>query len=576
VTRLAFSAALLALALASPAGAARKSRPVKKPRQERQERRAVKPSGNPELGTVMYLTASRAYLDRGHADGLAVGTELKLERQGRDAGACKVDSVGDHVATCVGAGVRLGDAFRARRGEAAGGYGPPGVNRASPPSAETARLREAVVSAPISRVEFRGGGGPVVAAERRGFTADARLTDYGWFNGGANFHQERADVAVRGAPLPLGLRLDVDASAMAWTHRPGTFLSPQADFSQIWVRQAAVSGREPDRSLTFAVGRLWPWGAPGVAAVDGAQVGWRAADGSWEAGAFGGGVPNPLTTAPGFDRNAFGGYFAGRIGDRDMLLSHEGRLSRMAAPEYGSRWEAEERVRAYLFRALDLGAEVRFGVGGAQAPWALDAARLDADWRIGGSLRVDAAARYVGSEAIDLIAIGALAPGTRSLHGDATIAYSPAPWVTVSLLGSGARDLDQAVGRGLGGAEMALPSLFGAAGGLSAGWLEERGWIDGRSPFVQFNVQPWRSVRLLGRLTYADQSVMTPLGPGPQTQELSLFVSAEYAVTRWLTARCLAVGRTELLPLSGGEDALPNLSGIPNGLTVQASLGANL
>ena len=578
--------ALLALAAAAPA-AARKPRP-ERPRLEKgggANRGAVKsgpvkggterPPPNPELGTVTYLTASRAYLDRGRADGLAVGAELALERRGQGAGTCKVDSVGDHVATCVGAGVRLGDAFRARARETSG-FGAPGVNRAPLSTAETARLREAVVSAPVALVELRGGGGPVVVAERRGFTADARLTDYGWFNGGANFHQERADVAVRGAPLPWGLRLDVDASALAWTHRPGTFLSPQAGTSQVWVRQAAVSGREPDRSLTFAVGRLWPWGAPGVAALDGAQVGWRAADGSWEAGAFGGGMPDPLTTAPELNRNAFGGYFAGRTGDRSMLLSHEGRISRTAAPEYGSRWEAEERVRAFLFRALDLGAEVRFGLGGAQAPWALDAARLDADLRIGESLRVDAAVRYVGSEAIDLIAIGALAPGTRSLHGDATVAYAPAPWVTLSLLGSGARDLDQLVGRGLGGAEVALPSLFGAAGGASAGWIEERGWISGRSPFLQFNVQPWRSFRLLGRLTYADQSVVTPLGQGPQTQELSLFVSAEYAITRWLTARCLAVGRTELLFFGRGEDGFSVPSGVPNGLTVQASLGANL
>lgn len=581
--RTTLAAALVALALAAPASAAKKGRPAKKPpaaaakkpRPERTGNGAVKSSANPELGTVTYLTASRAYLDRGKADGLAVGAELSMERRGQGAGTCKVDSVGDHVATCVGAGVRLGDAFRAHPREASG-FGAPGVNRAPLSTAETARLREAVVSAPVAQVEFRGGGGPVVVAERRGFTADARLTDYGWVNGGSNFHQERADVAVRGAPLPWGLRLDVDASALAWTHRPGTFLSPQTDFSQLWVRQAAVSGREPDRSLTFAVGRLWPWGAPGVAAVDGAQVGWRSADGSWEAGAFGGGVPDPFTTAPALDRSAFGGYFAGRAGDRDALISHEGRISRMAAPEYGSRWEAEERVRAFLFRALDLGAEVRFGVGGAQAPWALDAARLDADWRIGESLRVDAAARYVGSEAIDLVAIGALAPGTRSLHGDATVAYALTPWMTVSLLGSGARDLDQLVGRALAGAEVALPSMFGAAGGLSAGWLEERGWIGGRSPYVQFNVQPARAFRLLGRLTYADQSVVTPLGPGPQTQELALFVSAEYAINRWLTARCLAAGRTELLFFGGGEGDLSVPSGVPNGLTVQASLGANL
>ena len=39
------------------------------------------------------------------------------------------------------------------------------------------------------------------------------------------------------------------------------------------VRQAAVSYREGKLPVTFAVGRVLPWGVPGLYALDGAQVG---------------------------------------------------------------------------------------------------------------------------------------------------------------------------------------------------------------------------------------------------------------------------------------------------------------
>lgn len=564
------SLALALLALGAIAAAAPRGRDRRAKKPAAANRTRVRSSA-PDLGTVTYLTAGRAYLDRGRDEGLAVGAELALERRGQKAATCTVDSVGDHSATCVGAGVRLGDAFRARpRGASAQAAGEVGPDRAIPSVGEQTRVLAAVQAAPVKLVAF--GGGPVMVAAQRGFTAEARLNDYSWFNGGSNFHQERADVLVRGAPLPLGLRLDVDASAVAWTHRPSRFLSPLTSTSQVWVRQAAVSSREPDRNITFALGRLWPYGAPGIAAMDGAQVGYRFGDGSLEAGAFGGGVPDPLTTAPTLQRTAFGGYVMGRLGDRNMLLTHEARLSLMSAPEFGSRFEGVERVHAFLFRTLDVGAEVRFGLGGAQAPWAVDAARLSADWRLGDTLRVDGALRYAGNEAIDLLTIGAAASGTRSLHADASVSYSPTPWMTVTALGSGARDLEELVGRALFGAEVALPSTFGAAGGLSLGWIEERGWISGRAPYVQVNVQPWRALRLLSRLTYVDQAATSSVGLGPVTEDLSLFVSAEYAVTRWLTARVLAAGRTQVPNFDGEESALR----APNGLTVQASLGANL
>ena len=57
------------------------------------------------VGTVVYATARRLYLDAGAREGLAPGQVLHLE-----SGTCRVEEVSARYATCVGNG-RPGDTF---------------------------------------------------------------------------------------------------------------------------------------------------------------------------------------------------------------------------------------------------------------------------------------------------------------------------------------------------------------------------------------------------------------------------------------------------------------------------------
>src|SRR5438132_12595029 len=58
------------------------------------------------LGSVLYATTTRLYLDAGSREGLAPGQVIRLQR----AGSCRVEQVYETRATCLGSG-RVGDTF---------------------------------------------------------------------------------------------------------------------------------------------------------------------------------------------------------------------------------------------------------------------------------------------------------------------------------------------------------------------------------------------------------------------------------------------------------------------------------
>ena len=60
------------------------------------------------MPSVLFVTAKRAYLNRGVFDGLAPGQSIQLVRQGRAMGTCVVETAFDHQATCMGAHPRAG------------------------------------------------------------------------------------------------------------------------------------------------------------------------------------------------------------------------------------------------------------------------------------------------------------------------------------------------------------------------------------------------------------------------------------------------------------------------------------
>ena len=313
-------------------------------------------------------------------------------------------------------------------------------------------------SAPHPLVEFQGGG-----ANRR-TSAEVQLGHTSWYTTNVNstFHQERADVSLRGMPLFGGFRLYLDATAVGWTSRPEGFRALARSTAQLYVREGELVTREPGSRLALAVGRVWPWFVPGVAMFDGAQAGWRSRDGDFEVGGFGGGVPDPVTLSPSFERVAAGAYLAGRrTGGEDAalrLLQYETRVSYMSTPQAATRVELEGRARAWLGRRTDVGLWARFGLGDAQAPGAVDAARLDVAMHPSEQWRFSGGVRYDGGLALDAPPMDGLDLGSRALHADVTATWQPTAGFSAGLTGVAARDIEEALGRQLVGTGAGLPS----------------------------------------------------------------------------------------------------------------------
>lgn len=505
-------------------------------------------------GKVLQSTAARAYLDAGAVDGLAPGAVLALRRGGVEVARCTVEAVADRAASCAARGVHPGDTF-ALPGRAA--QEPPKL--LPPPAApETVAVQAlALAAAPIRTVEFTP---PVRAAgARRGPVAAVELSEVTWLATSSSPHTAtRAGLSIRSAEVGRGLRLDLDAEAIRWTARPSTARFRPEDGSQLYVWQAGLTRDAGDGGVAVSLGRILPWRIPGATILDGATAGWRGE--RWELGAFAGFVPEPSTLGLAGDRAAGGGYWAwDHAFGKGITLRDEGRLAIVRSPELGTRFEAETRAAARLGRLLSLSGSARLGFGGdAQAPGALDAARLELSSSPAPQLRVAGWLAYDGLEVPD-DGEPAVYAG-RSRRAEASVSWRR-PNVHATLLGGVAKDLVTGLDRGWAGPVLALPRLIARRGGLSLGYLEELGWSDGRSAWLQATWRPLERLRLLGRLSWSHASSLAV-----SQDELGATFALVADVTRAVSARLSVSGRGGI-PRGEG-------STIPGGGTVFATVAA--
>jgi hypothetical protein len=492
-------------------------------------------------GRVLQSTASRAYLDAGADDGLVAGTELVLHRGGIEVGRCRPDAVALHAASCAASGLRTGDTFalpaRPVREEA----------RRLPPPATPEQLsaqQAALAAAPIAAVEFTAPAR--TSAYRAPPSAEVQLSELAWISAGTRaFTATRAGLSIRSADVGLGLRLDLDAQAIRWTSRPtdpAVRFRPN-DASQLYVWQASLS-RDLDASgLAFSVGRILPWRIPGATVLDGATAGWRGE--RVELGAFAGFVPRPSTLGLAGDRAVAGGYWGWewRVA-QGITLRDDGRIAVVRSPELGTRLEAETRAAARLGRPLDLSGSVRLGLGGdVNAPGNVDGARLEVSFRPVNHVRLAGWLAYDGLE-VPADAEPSIYPGhSRRMEGN--LAWE-SPVLRVSAIGGAAQDLGTGLDRAWGGPMFELPRLFAGHGGLSLAYLEELGWSDGRSAWIQAVYRPWRGLRLLARAAWAHASSYAVT-----QDDLAATLGLAVDVTRAVTARITATGRAPIQSSAG-------------------------
>jgi hypothetical protein len=523
---------------------------------------APRPEGSPPAraahrgtGAVAYATATQVYLDAGAEDGLAIGAVLELRRGADPVGRCTVEAVAPHHAACSGARARAGDTFTlptfAAEAPAPRLLPPP------PPDDVLARRRAVVEAAPVPQVVYQATpSAPMVMPRTRAI--DLALTHQTWdaSPGGAS-SKESLDLLARGVPLSSWLFLDLDARLEHWTSRQAARFRPQ-DKTQLYVWQAQLTAIPSDR-FSFSAGRVLPWGVPGATILDGGMAGWRGelAGARAEAGLFAGTVPQPDTLKLTSERATGGAYWSldRRLGD--ATLRTEGRLAAVRSPELGTRGEATLTGRLFTPR-LDLSAEAGLGAGGkAHAQGYLDAARIDATVRPAPRLALGGSFRYAGlgwPQAYDPPAM----PG-RSREGDGFVTYDALRWLRVGAAGGFSEDVSSGAARRWIGPEATFPRLLWGWGTVSAGYLEERGWMSGRSAYAQLVATPWRPVWLLARAAWSHES-----GGGALQDEGSLTLGARAELNRFLSLRLTLVGRTALDGAGEG--------GNPHGLSAFATL----
>jgi hypothetical protein len=512
-------------------------------------------------GRVEYATARRLYLDAGAREGLAPGATLQLKRGERPISTCRVDVVSARYATCIGVG-QPGDTFALL----------PPLPVPTPRSeklpaplsdVETTRRHRVLEAAAQEKVEYRGAPpGPSIVSGR----TEVRLAYATWASQRVGpWQQERLDVAVRGAPVGGGFALYADLSARRWSLRSGPVSARPDAPTQLYVWEAELARRPAQGGLALALGRVRPWSAPGSTVIDGGQAGGRTR-GNVELGVFGGGVPDPGTLAPSFQRNTAGAYLAVQVaGDATSVvrfLRQEVRLAYSNGPELGRRAEAEALGQISLGRVLDLGAEVRVAYGD-QTSTRVESTTVDVGLRPFERLSVLGSFRYTGLSVPERDGPGVILSGGAARHADVTASWEAAPWLTLSGVSGLAKDLTTGISRQFAGPQLGLPRLFGAAGGASIGFAAEGVATSGHTTWVQLltNRPRWLQVLLRG-------SWFQTRSLGPYTEdELGAYASITAQLGPAVALRLAALGR------AGGAPGIRPLGrGSLLGGTVDAAL----
>jgi hypothetical protein len=534
-----------------------------------------------DRGRVRYVTAKHAYLDVGTLSGLRVGDSVKLSRNGRSAGACKIEQISEHAAMCTSDDVRLGDTFPLGRAPATQETGPAPKTLPPPaPSSTIARAQVMLADTPVDKVEFKGGG---LGGSRGAPVATAELSYNLWAaTGGDTFQQERIDLAVRGVDLRFaGFRAWAQITAYAWSAQPPAVRFRPGDTAQLYVWETEASSRELGRPFVVSVGRIWPWHTPGLSVVDGAQIGYRSRDGDLEVGVVGGTIPDAMTLIPSLDRWTAGAYyaytFAGKKRSILRLLRTEARVGVRSATGPGLQVETEGLIEAWVTKVLDVGAQARGTIGAGD--WStpnLESFRAHAALHPIDTLRVSADIRYLGKLVYDYdgFTSGALAPGAWT-HGTLDGSWEPLRWLHVSLVSGASRESPDATDPGgtryFVGPEVAFPSLL-KIGTFSIGYREEFGWLAGRTAFLGFLSAPHDRIRLIARVSYFEDHFETATSSEPM-REIGIYANGDVRITRWLSARVSAMARVDLTYVNAtGDGTVPTAAGV----TLHAGLVGSL
>ncbi|MEN9799902.1 MAG: hypothetical protein RL653_3599, partial [Pseudomonadota bacterium] len=463
-------------------------------------------------------------------------------------GDCYVSVVSAHFARCEGRGFAVSDRVAVARAEPR----TPPAPRARLSQEERAARGSALENA---RWQLREFDLAHAAVGRAGPRAEVLLSHAGWTGSSAGpFSHQRLELRLNDVELGAGVRVGADVTVLRQGERPTSARTFYTQPFVLLVRRLELGFRRADVPFSASLGRTWLRQAVGMQVVDGAQASYRPAEGV-EIGAYGGLLPDAayLTLSPSqWAAGAWGQVRAAGGEGQSASQLHAGARAGWAVRDVlGAR--AEVAVLAGLWRrdGLTAQAAAEFGFGQVQGPWGVDAARLDVACGAAEGFRFDGGVRYRGLPLTGLTEVGLVSPGQRAVHADAAAGWTFGPGAQVAVRAGGATDFDAGLLQAHAGPEVSFARLGGVPLGLRVGYLEEFGWLRGRTGYVQAALAPLRAFRLLGRGSWFHQQG----GQGSEGlagHELGTSLSLEVTPWRFLYARASLVGRTPL-----GDGATP-------------------
>ncbi len=495
-----------------------------------------------DVGNITWVGAEFAFVDKGTAEGVTAGTQLMLSRSGKASGTCTTDLVAEHSARCVGSNVRVGDRFNLQR-----------------PAPETPKVPEPLPS----EAELKRRAGEVESAEWQLRTFDAASRAFGggrrfeaalshttFFNAasGSATNQQRIDLIVSDVEIWKGLRASADLTVLNFSSRPEVTRTLFTQTPALLVRQLELGFRRPDVAIGGGLGRTWVTTGAGLLVVDGAHASVRLGTG-FELGAFGGLLPDAGRLTPSLSQWSAGAFARAQLslgdGAAASTLQVAGRAGYAVRDTLGGRFEAALSGSLWTGPLFDLHASTELAFGQTMAPAGIDAARLDLGIHPSEKLLVTLSGRYRGLPVSGLTEVGLVSPGLRALHADAYGSYQVVPGVLVGLRGGVASDFMSAFTQARVGPELAMPSLLGGPVSLGVGYVEEFGWLRGRSASFSISVIAGRIFRLSSRTSLFHQQA-APTAEGLRDAELGSSLAVEVSPWPFLGVRVLVVGRQNL------------------------------
>lgn len=538
---------LLCAALAPvDASAARKPKP-KPPKAARAPKGA-------NVGEITFATSTRGFLEHGAADGFALGQSIELQRP-RGKGKCVIDELAPKRAGCKG-DVRVGDRYALPAKPPPAAEAEKVVPPPPPSSREELQARNAALAGAVHEIRMP----EALPAGPRRFRASARLGHASWMmlsSADRDFHEELVAIRLDDAPIAGPVHLHADLLATVESTLPAASRYRVDAPARFYARRLELSALPNGGRLRLSGGRLWPVAVPGLSILDGAQVGVRGDEGTWEAGLFGGGMPELGDSMPRFSAWTAGLYGAREhvgIASKDDLPWDRTslRLGALGLPDGGTRLEAEVEEQLRFGKRVELGASLRGSAGDVSG---LTAIRLDAGARPVDELFVTGGLRWLDGAASEVPFDGVLR------HADLAARWKLSEELSLGAFGGHAIETGAAMERTWVGPEAAWPKLFGDTGGLTVGYAEEFGTFGGRSAFAQAGLRPGASFGLLTRLSWWHDLSTTP--DAASFDEAGLHVGADVAANDWLSIGATVAVRTGL-PASPGE--LENGASFPVGL----------